>query len=110
MNAALLARFAWKILYVNDNLLVRMLQAKYVKGSTFWDILPRPSDSMTWKGILSAWKTVWRGACFMREGEIPIWTVPWAPWADDSVPRAAFNHQSFQHISSVADLFCLDSK
>lgn len=63
-NEALIAKLAWKIANGADRPWVNLLVAKYCAVSDFWDVEPKPGNSMVWKGILRT-KLVLNGSCLL---------------------------------------------
>lgn len=81
INAALMSKLEWKVATNEDNMWVKMLQAKYIKGTSFFACKPKAMDSMVWKGILSTKEVLRLGSCFkVGDGwNINPWCDPWLP-------------------------------
>ncbi|KAL3833965.1 hypothetical protein ACJIZ3_008701 [Penstemon smallii] len=80
-NTALLAKQAWRIITKPENLLSRILKAKYFPNEDFLDAQLGPRPSFTWRSIWGSKNLVAAGLRWrVGNGEnIDIWKDPWIP-------------------------------
>lgn len=68
INQALLSKLGWKFVTSPQSLWVKLVSAKYLKHSSFWDIILSTS-SWFWKSILSSRSLLKQGFChLLRSG------------------------------------------
>ena len=101
-NQAALAKLGWKILTQPENLWVRIMKAKYLRKSSFFDTKSRPSHSVAWKGILSSRHIILDGLRWIvGDGNcINFWKFNWCY----SVPLINFVDDSKKHLINENDL------
>lgn len=80
INSALLAKLSWKIARDDDSLWCRILQAKYVKGNSSFEINKAKGCSPGWQGILSSKNFLLKGVCFKIGNGLKV-----NPWKDSSI-------------------------
>lgn len=72
INSALLAKLGWKVVGGNDSLWSRILQAKYLRGKSFFDIGKAKGSSRGWQCILSSRPFILSGACYRLKNGLKI--------------------------------------
>ncbi|XP_060965675.1 uncharacterized protein LOC133034580 [Cannabis sativa] len=79
MNQAFLAKWGWNLLTGNQSLCCRILEAKYLKGKSFLDCVPKASDSWFWKNVTKSRDVIRKGACkrVVDGQDTNIWLDPW---------------------------------
>ncbi|XP_050231744.1 uncharacterized protein LOC126680640 [Mercurialis annua] len=78
-NLAILSRQAWRLLTVEDNLMVKLFKAKYFPNSTFLEAELGANPSYVWRSIFEC-KPVLKKGARVRVGngeKTLIWSSPW---------------------------------
>lgn len=81
LNQALLAKVGCLILSSHSSPWIQVVQAKYHKHETFWNVSPTPNSSWLWKRILRTRPLLSQWFCHLiRDGSCTrVWTDPWIP-------------------------------
>lgn len=64
-NRALIAKLAWRVMSKSDNLWVKVLAGKYLKGRELGEVPNSCFGSWVWKSILQDRDLLASGACYM---------------------------------------------
>ncbi|XP_060970646.1 uncharacterized protein LOC133037410 [Cannabis sativa] len=104
MNQAFLAKWGWNLLTGNQSLCCRILEAKYLKGKSFLDCVPKASDSWFWKNVTKSRDVIRKGACKrVADGQdTNIWLDPWIAHQKGFTPHSSGRVVSRE--TKVADL------
>ena len=87
-NTALLAKLGWKLASGEENLWTRILKAKYLQRSSFFEHNLKKGSSSIWRDIISARKALLKGFCFKFGDGLSIkpWCDLWVPGMPNGVP------------------------
>lgn len=79
INYALLAKLGWKLAVGDESLWCEIIQAKYVKEKSFFEIQKIKGSSPGWKGIISSKQFLLSGACYKIGNGLKVnpWKEPW---------------------------------
>lgn len=69
INMVFLAKLAWKLASRDESLWTRIMRARYLKGSSFFERKANKGVSFEWQGIFAARKFIYKGACY-KLGEV----------------------------------------
>jgi hypothetical protein len=88
MNNALLAKLGWNVAKKDDKPWVRFMNAKYLRGKSFWSAKASTKSSWVWKSILSTRDTLTKGVCWRVNNGVglDIWNALWVPNCKDFKP------------------------
>ncbi|KAM6562790.1 hypothetical protein CsatB_022788 [Cannabis sativa] len=91
MNQAFLAKWGWNLLTGNQSLCCRILEAKYLRGKSFLDCVPKASDSWFWKNVTKSRDVIRKGACKrVADGQDTIiWLDPWIAHLKGFTPHSS---------------------
>ncbi|KAM6588245.1 hypothetical protein CsatA_010850 [Cannabis sativa] len=105
MNQAFLAKWGWNLLSGNQSLCCRILESKYLKGKSFLECDPKPSDSWFWKNVTKSRSIIRKGACkrVTNGQETNIWSDPWIAHLKGFTPTPV--GRVLNRESKVAELF-----
>uniref|UniRef100_A0A803QC51 RNase H type-1 domain-containing protein n=1 Tax=Cannabis sativa TaxID=3483 RepID=A0A803QC51_CANSA len=104
MNQDLLAKWGWALLNEDQSLCCKVLKAKYLRNTSFFECAYKNSDSWFWKIVKKTKEILQKGACKMiSDGkESNVWTNPWVIHEQDFYPKAIASR--VQGIRKVAEL------
>ncbi|KAG8375096.1 hypothetical protein BUALT_Bualt10G0064800 [Buddleja alternifolia] len=88
-NLAMMAKITWKVAVGQDEVWVKMFQARYLRNTNFLEFSNCPSDaSWIWKDVIRCKSIILKGGCFKVTSNSPIriWEDPWIPTIDGFKP------------------------
>lgn len=84
-----------------------MLQARYLKGNSFFSYTLKKRCSLIWQGIIHAGKTLRLGSCYkIGDGyNINVWKDPWVPSLTDFcvVTKANVDQSQWKNVADLRD-------
>lgn len=92
-----------------DNLWIRLLRAKYLKGQIFFEYKLKKGSSQIWRAIVNARMELKGRVCFKIGNGYSIkpCTDPWIPSLLDFIPKLKGGHAGCE-LRCVADLYGID--
>lgn len=86
-NKTLLCKLSWQMMNGSISIWKSTLENKYLKNSSFLNIIPKVSDSWLWKGILK-WRDLRCNACYQINNgtKTRVWNDPWIPTQIPFIP------------------------
>ena len=89
VNKALLTKTGSEVSEKNNGLWYKILVAKYLRHTNFWQATQNQSDSYFWKGILQTRETLSKGRCIQinNGANTSLWDSPWIPTLSNFKPK-----------------------
>ncbi|KAL3813124.1 hypothetical protein ACJIZ3_014392 [Penstemon smallii] len=88
-NRAHIAKLGWHCANKDNSLWVKLLDAKYLKGASFFDPIQPPKDaSWVWSDICKSKELILSNSCFTIsvDSSVQTWTQNWIPSLPGFVP------------------------